>query len=63
MSKRELIAHELNRLSEAEVDRLLAFLRTLADSRADESGYLLVTESSLAKDWFSPEEDAAWESL
>jgi hypothetical protein len=63
MSKRELIAHELNRLSEAEVDRLLAFLRTLADSRVDESGYLLVTESSLGKDWLSPEEDAAWESL
>ena len=51
MSKRELIAVQLERLPEQELDRLLAFLQSLA------------AESSLAKDWLAPEEDAAWASL
>ena len=35
MSKRELIAQELGRLSESDLDRLLAFLQTLAEDHVE----------------------------
>lgn len=63
MSKRELIDHELGRLSEADLDRLLEFLRSLAEEHTEVSIPALAAESSLAKDWLSPEEDAAWANL
>ena len=63
MSKRELIAAELQRLPEQDLDKLMAFLRSLTESHADEAGSLIAAETSLAKDWLSPEEDAAWANL
>jgi glutamyl/glutaminyl-tRNA synthetase len=63
MSKRELIAVELERLPEEDLDRLLAFLRSLAEAHAELAMPAVVAESSLAKDWLTPEEDAAWASL
>jgi len=63
MSKRELIAQELGRLSEADLDRLLAFLRSLTEEHAEASIPVVAAESALAKDWLSPEEDAAWANL
>ncbi|MDX2152074.1 MAG: hypothetical protein SFV54_15155 [Bryobacteraceae bacterium] len=63
MGKRELIDQKLGRLSDNDLDRLLEFLRTLAEEHAEVSIPALAAESSLAKDWLSPEEDAAWASL
>jgi hypothetical protein len=63
MRKRELIAQELERLPERDLDRLLAFLRSLADAHAEAAVPAVAAESSLAKDWLAPEEDAAWASL
>ena len=63
MSKRELIDQELGRLSEIELDRLLEFLRVLSEEHAEASVPMLAAESSLAEDWLSPEEDAAWANL
>jgi hypothetical protein len=63
MSKRELITHELSRLSEQDLDRLLAFLHALAEEHTDASLPTMAAESTLAKDWLAPEEDAAWASL
>lgn len=63
MSKRELIAQELGRLPEADLDRLLAFLHTLSDGHVEASMPALAAESALAQDWLSPEEDAAWANL
>lgn len=54
MTKRELVIQEINRLSESELDQVLAYLRTMLHHPA---------ESALAKDWLSPEEDAAWAHL
>ena len=62
MSKREFIAQELERLPEQDLDRLMAFLRSLADAHAAAIP-AAAAESSLAKDWLTPEEDAAWASL
>jgi hypothetical protein len=63
MSKRELIARELNRLPDTDVDKLLAFLRSLNEAHAETAGPMFATESALAKDWLTPEEDAAWADL
>jgi hypothetical protein len=64
MSKRrELIDQELERLSETDLDRLLDFLHRLTEEHAEASIPALAAESSLAKDWLSPEEDAAWANL
>ena len=63
MSKRELIARELDRLPEQDLDTLLAFLRSLKDVHAETAVPTLAAESALAKDWLTPEEDAAWANL
>jgi hypothetical protein len=63
MSKRELIAVQLERLPDQDLDRLLAFLGSLTDGCAEAAAPALASESSLAKDWLAPEEDAAWASL
>ncbi|MGA2115031.1 MAG: DUF2281 domain-containing protein [Bryobacteraceae bacterium] len=63
MSKRELIVSELDRIPEQDLDKLLAFLRSLKETHAESRVPALAAESSLAKDWLTPEEDAAWASL
>jgi len=62
MSKRELITRELDRMPEQDLDMLLAFLRSLKEAHAENAMPTLAAESSLAKDWLTPEEDAAWAS-
>ncbi len=62
MSTRELIDRELDSLPQGELDQLLAYLNALK-AHADSASLLLVAESSLSKDWLSPDEDAAWASL
>ena len=44
-----------------EVYEFIQLLRSKVDS--DKFNGLLLSESSLAKDWNTPEEDAAWASL
>jgi hypothetical protein len=63
MNKRELIARELNHMPERDLDKLLAFLRSLKEAQAETAVLTLAAESSLAKDWLTPEEDAAWANL
>jgi hypothetical protein len=63
MSKRDLIAQELQRLPEQDLDRLLAFLLSLKEAHAETAVPMLAAESALAKEWLDPEEDAAWANL
>jgi hypothetical protein len=63
MSKRELIADELRQLQDQDLDKLLAFLRSLKESHAENAVPTLAAESALAKDWLTPEEDTAWADL
>ena len=60
MSKREIIAKELDHLPDQDLDKMLVFLRSLRD---DDFVATLGAESALAKDWLTPEEDAAWAHL
>jgi len=63
MSKRERIARELDQMPEQDLDDLLAYLRALKESHAENAIPALAAQSSLAKEWLTPEEDAAWASL
>jgi hypothetical protein len=63
VSKRELIADELRELQDQDLDKLLAFLRSLKESHAENAVPTLAAESALAKDWLTPEEDTAWADL
>jgi hypothetical protein len=63
MSKRELITRELDHMPEQDLDQLLAFLRLLKEAHIESAVPALAAESSLAKDWLAPEEDAAWANL
>ena len=63
MGKRELITHELDRLPERDLDKLLAFLRAINETHSEATMPALAAETVLAEDWLSPEEDSAWGNL
>ena len=64
MSTRELIAKEVSDLPESlqrEVYDFARFLRLKANE--EKFNGLLLSETALAKEWNTPEEDAAWANL
>lgn len=64
MSTRELLERELDVLPESLQREVYDFVRSLkAKSDPDAFNGLLASESTLARDWNSPEEDAAWANL
>ena len=64
MSTKQLIEEEIAALPEELQREVYDFARFLRVKRDDESfNGLLLSETALAKDWNTPEEDAAWASL
>ena len=64
MSMRELIEREVADLPEPLQREVYDFARFLRQKREDETvNGLLLSESVLARDWNTPQEDAAWASL
>ena len=64
MSTRELIDKEVASLPEPLQREVYDFARSLGNKKQDESfNGLRLSESALARDWNTPEEDAAWASL
>jgi hypothetical protein len=64
MSTRELIIKEVEDLPEPLQREVYDFARFLRQKSANESfNGLLMSESTLRKDWDTPEEDAAWANL
>ena len=64
MNKRELIAREIEQVPEPLLEEVLDFVRVLKTKRNQEKLEIsLLSESSLKKDWFKPEEDEAWRDL
>ena len=64
MSTRELIEKEVTSLPEPLQREVYDFVRFLQFKREEESfNGLRLSESALAKEWNTPEEDAAWASL
>ena len=63
-STRELIEKEVAAMPKPLQREVYDFARFLRQKNEDESfNGLLLSESALAKDWNTPEEDAAWASL
>ena len=60
MSKRELIARELDGVPEEELDHLLDFIRTLKFRHPGHLAPALMAESSLSRDWLTSAEEDAW---
>ena len=63
MSTRELIEKEIADLPEPLQREVFNFARFLRTKRDNSFNDLLLSETALAKDWSTPEEDAAWASL
>jgi len=64
MSTRELIEKEISAMPETLQREVYDFARFLRSKKEDGSfNGLLLSESALARDWNTPEEDAAWASL
>ena len=63
MSARELIEKEVTSLPESLQREVYDFARFLHQKNGGDSfNGLLLSETALAKDWNTPEEDAAWAS-
>jgi len=64
MNTKEAIAHEIEQVPEPLLDQVLEFLLSLKSQYQQEKLEItMMSESSLAKDWLSPEEDEAWQDL
>ncbi|MEO7659886.1 MAG: DUF2281 domain-containing protein [Pyrinomonadaceae bacterium] len=64
MSTQELVIKEIETLPERLQRQVYDFARFLKTKAADDAfDGLLLSESALAKDWDTPEEDAAWSNL
>ena len=64
MSTQELIEKEVTSLPEPMQREVYDFARFLRFKREDESfNGLRLSEAALAREWNTPEEDAAWASL
>ncbi len=64
MSRSQLIEKEVSAMPEPLHREVYDFARFLRLKNEDTSfNGLLLSESALVKDWNTPEEDAAWESL
>ncbi|MBD1211255.1 DUF2281 domain-containing protein [Dolichospermum sp. UHCC 0684] len=65
MTIKEQITQELEKLPEPVLQEILDFVQFL-QTKYQQNKMLEITimsESSLAKDWLKPEEDAAWQNL
>lgn len=64
MNTKEVIAHEIEQVPEPLLEQVLEFLLSLKSQYQQEKLEItMMSESSLAKDWLSPEEDEAWQDL
>jgi hypothetical protein len=64
MNTKEIIIHEIDQVPEPLLDRVLGFLLSIKSQYLQErTEDALMSESSLAKDWLSSEEDEAWQDL
>jgi hypothetical protein len=64
MNRKQMIAKEIAQVPEPLLEEVLDFVRFLKSKRVQEKlETSLLSESSLKKDWLSPEEEEAWQHL
>ncbi len=61
MNNKEKLFNELQNLPQNEIQEIYDFVLRLKQKEKNSALYL--SESSLKKDWLSPEEDEAWKDL
>ncbi len=60
----EDIIHEINEVPEPYLEEVLDFILFIKmKSQSNKMETMLMSESSLKKDWLKPEEDEAWKDL
>ena len=64
MSKKELLMHEIEEVPDPLLEEVLDFIYFLKTKiRKERLDTAIASESSLKKDWLTPEEDEAWQNL
>ncbi len=64
LNKKELLLNEIEDVSGPILDELIDFVQFLKSKKSQEKMDLsIASESSLKKDWLTPEEDDAWQNL
>jgi hypothetical protein len=64
MSTLEQITHELEQVPEPYLEEILEFIQFIRSKAFREKSALMkMSESALAKNWLTPEEDEAWRDL
>ncbi len=63
MTTQELLIQEIATTPEPILAEVYNYLRYLKAERSDGFNGLMASHSALAKDWNTPEEDAAWANL
>ena len=64
MDKKDMLKKELDQVPEDVLEEVIDFVRFLkAKAVKERLGTALASESSLKKDWLSPEDDVAWQHL
>jgi hypothetical protein len=64
MNTKEQLINEIEKTPEPLLSEVLDFLHFLKTKTVQDKQYTAVmSESSLRKDWLSPEEDQAWQNL
>jgi len=64
MLSKEILHDEIDALPEDCTGEVLDFIHFLKEKHVRKhSETTILSESSLSKDWLSPEEDAAWQNL
>ena len=64
MTKKEILLREISEVPDPLLEEVLDFVHFLKSKGAKEMRDLaLMSESSLIKDWLSPEEDESWQDL
>ena len=61
MNNKERLFNELQNLPQNEIQEVYDFILRL--KQKEKNSALFLSESSLKKDWLSPEEDEAWKDL
>jgi hypothetical protein len=64
MEVKELILKEIEKIPERYLTEILDFIRFLETKALEERmETIILSETSLKKDWLRPEEDEAWQDL
>ncbi len=62
METKQIITNLISQVPESKLDTILAFVKFILPEEENVNNSLL-SEPSLAKDWMSKEENAAWQNL